>query len=89
MSGPISLSRLKSASPDKREELLAGLVSESRAPSNGRVDLMTERIAEYERRYGFSSLEMVERVSSGELEETSDIASWIMLLKVRKRARDN
>ena len=88
MSGPISLSRLKSAPPGKREELLTGLVSDSRGPANGHVDSLTARIAEYERRYALPSLEMVERVSNGDLEETADIGSWLMLLKVRKRARD-
>lgn len=89
MSGPISLSRLKSASPDRRDELLSGLVSDARGPANGYVDRLTARIAEYERSYELSSLAMVEQVSSGYLEETDDIASWIMLLKVRKRARGN
>ncbi len=89
MSGPLSLSRLKSASPNKRDELLSELVSVARGPANGTVDRLTARIAEYERRYELSSLAMVEQVQRGDLKETDDIASWLMLLKVRKRATAN
>ena len=89
MSRPLSLSRLKSASPNKRDELLSELVNEARAPANGAVERLSAHIAEYERRYELSSLEMVERVRKGDLEETDDIASWLMLIKVRKRARPN
>lgn len=88
MNGSISLSRLKSAPSEEREELLSTLVTESCAPANGYVDRVSARIEEYERRYELSSLEAVERVGSGDLEETADVASWLMLLKVRKRARD-
>jgi hypothetical protein len=89
MSRPISLSRLKSASPNKRDELLSALVSEAREPANGMVDRLSARIAEYERRYELSSLEMVEQVQSGDLKETDDIASWLMLLNVKERATAN
>jgi hypothetical protein len=89
MSRPLSLSRLKSMSPSKREELLSELVSDARGPANGTVDRLSARIAEYERRYELPSLEMVKQVQRGDIEETEDIASWLMLLKVRMRARDN
>lgn len=87
MSRPISLSRLKSASPDRRDELLSGLVNDARQPADGYADRLSARIAEYERRYELSSLAMVEQIKSGSLKETDDIASWLMLLKVRKRVR--
>ena len=89
MSRPLRLSRLKSASPGKREKLLSELISEARKPANGAVDRLTAQIAEYERRYELPSLAMVEQVQRGDLKETDDIASWLMLLKVRKRARGN
>ena len=89
MSRPLSLSRLKSASANKRDELLYELINDARGPANGAVDRLSAQIAEYERRYELSSLEMVEQVQRGDLKETDDIASWLMLLKVRKRARPN
>lgn len=85
MSRKISLSRLKSASPSKRDELLSGLVSGAREPVNGYANRLDARIAEYERRYELSSTEMVGQVESGVLKETDDVASWLMLLKVRNR----
>lgn len=85
MSRRVSLSRLKSEPPKKRDELLSGLVSGAREPANGYADLLDARIAEYERRYELPSAAMVEQVESGALKETDDIASWLMLLKVRNR----
>ena len=89
MSRRLSLSRLKSMSPSKRAELLSELVSDARGPANGTADRLSALIAEYERRYELPSLEMVKQVQRGELKETADIASWLMLLKVRKRATAN
>lgn len=85
MSRPISLSRLKNAHPAKRDELLSGLVSDARGPANGYADRLSAQIFEYERRYELPSVAMVEQVKSGALKETDDIASWLMLLKVRNR----
>ena len=85
MSRRVSLSRLKSASPYRRDELLSGLVSGARAPVNGYADRLDGRIAEYERRYELTSAEMVGQVENGALRETDDIASWLMLLNVRNR----
>ncbi len=85
MSRPLSLSRLKSVSPGKRDELLSGLVDGARQPVNGYANRLNDRIAEYERRYEMPSGEMVERVGNGTLQETDDIASWLMSLKVRSR----
>lgn len=82
----VSLSRLKSASPAKRDELLSGLVSGAREPVDGYAERLDARISEFERRYEMTSAEMVERVESGALKETDDVASWLMLIKVRNRA---
>lgn len=85
MSRGVSLSSLKSAPPNRRDELLSGLVSGARESVDGYADRLDTRIAEYERRYELSSTAMVGQVESGALEETDDIASWLMLLKVRNR----
>ena len=87
MSRRVSLSRLKSASPSRRNELLSGLVSGAREPINGYADQLDDQIAAYERRYELTSAEMVEQVENGALKETDDIASWLMLLNVRNRVR--
>lgn len=85
MNHRVSLSRLKSASPNRRDELLMDLVSGAREPVNGYADRLDDRIAEYERRYELTSAEMVDRIEHDALKETDDIASWLMLLKVRNR----
>ena len=87
MSRRVSLSRLKSASPNRRDQLLSGLVSGAREPVNGYADRLDARIAEYESRYELTSAEMLEQIENGTLKETDDIASWLMLLNVRNRVK--
>ncbi len=44
------------------------------------------RIAEYERRFGFTSASLRERLATGEQEETWDVCLWLILLEQRDRA---
>lgn len=81
----ISLSDLRDMSPKEKEEALGDLVEGARAPANGRLTDIDARIAEFERIYELPSDEMVAEVDSGARKETDEIASWLMLLRVRKR----
>lgn len=81
----ISLSDLQDMAPEEREEVLGGLIEGARAPVNGQLTDIDARIAEFERIYELPSDEMVAEVDSGDRKETDEIASWLMLLRVRKR----
>ena len=59
-------------------------VSRRRGP-NGEVDYLRGRVAYLEAKYEISSDQMRERVASGELQETADIANWLILLAMRDR----
>jgi hypothetical protein len=84
----VRLSDLQGMSEAQRESVLGMLLKHARAPADGRVAELDARIAEFERRYELPSTEMVTEVESGIRKETDDIASWLMLLKVRKRVAD-
>lgn len=44
-----------------------------------------DRIRSFESRYKMSSSEMKQSLASGQLKETADFCSWLMLLKIRGR----
>ncbi len=85
----VRFSDLREMSEAERGRVLGVLVEDARSPVNGRLAELDALIAEFERRYELPSVEMVAEVESGARKETDDIASWLMLLKVRKRAADH
>ena len=84
-SRPISLSRLESAPPEEREGLLWGLVGGTRRSPDGEVAKLDAGIREYERRYEVSSERMMRELAEGKRQETAEVASWIMRLRIRER----
>lgn len=85
MSNLVSFSKLREASPKERERLLSGLIEGARMPANGRAKEIDARIKEFERKYELPSVAMLAGVESGSLRETEEIASWLMLIKLRER----
>jgi hypothetical protein len=85
----VRFSDLREMSEAERGRVLDVLVEGARSPANGRIADLDARIAEFERRYELPSTEMVAEVRSGVRKETDDIASWLMLLKVRKRVANH
>lgn len=85
MSRTVKFSEIREASPRVREFTLAGIIAEARVPANGSVQALDAEIAEYEERYGLDSNQLLNELSSGEREETEEILSWLMLLRLRER----
>lgn len=85
MSRAVKFSEIREASPGMREAALAGIIAEAKAPANGSVEALYAEIAEYEEKYGLDSNQLLEELSSGEREETEEILSWLMLLRLRER----
>ena len=46
---------------------------------------LDERIKVFERKHQMSSWEMCDRLNNGQLDESADVCSWLMLLEVRNR----
>ncbi len=87
VSRKVKFSEIREASPAMREAALAGIVVWAEAPANGGLEDLSSRIAEYESKYDLDSAQLLEELSSGEREETEEILSWLMLLRMREWVR--
>lgn len=74
----VKLSDLRRMSEEEREKALAALVEAARRPlASGEKSPVARRVEAYEARYGMTTSELRERLSSGELVETAEFASWL------------
>ena len=85
VSRAVRFSEIREASHAVRDSALAGIIAEARAPANGSVEALDAEIAEYEERYALDSAQLLEKLSSGEREETDEIIPWLMLIRLRER----
>ncbi len=85
MSRTVRFSEIREASPAVREKALAGIIAEARAPANGSLADLDARISGYEESYGLTSAQLLEELSTGKREETDEVLSWLMLLRLRDR----
>lgn len=74
-------------SAPERKVALAAIVEKACAKPNGGLTEIEDRIGEYERRYELRSEHLVAELKAGHMRETEDVASWLMLISVRDRAR--
>lgn len=89
MKRAVRFSEIREASPSVREAALAGIVAEARTPANGSVSSLNAEIAEYERKYDLDSERLLKEISSGERQETEEILSWLMLIRLRDRVESS
>lgn len=85
MSRVVRFSEIREASPAVREAALAGIVARAKARANGGLEALSSQIAEYESEYSLDSKQLLEELSSGQREETEEILSWLMLIRLRDR----
>lgn len=84
MTYAIKMSEFRTMSEEEREEAVGRLVEAAYGPPNGQVEDLETRIRKFEFRYETSSERMREELLRGQRKETADIASWLMLLKLRE-----
>jgi hypothetical protein len=80
----VKLSDLANMPVEDSDRVLAELVQSAKAKRNGQRAVMDARIREFEIRYEMSSADLHERLRSGALLETAEIARWLMLLAARE-----
>jgi hypothetical protein len=91
LSRPIKLSfaELSSMTSEEKQKRLDELVQSVLNPSPSRlVEWLAElnqKLSSYERKYGITSEEMKNRVEQGQMPETNEVCSWLMLLGKRSR----
>jgi hypothetical protein len=89
VSRTVKFSEIREASPGMKRAALAGIIAEARTPANGSVESLNAEIAGYEERFALSSEELLEELYSGEREESEEILSWLMLIRLRDRVESN
>lgn len=76
---------LRNMTEEERDAAWAKLIELARRPvTPERLKEIDDELAVYEQKYGMTSAEMRHKVSWGEMEETSDICDWLMLLRRRE-----
>ena len=82
----LKLSELSLMSPEKQEYQLKRFIHEVLSPTpeqereqNAEVE---KRIAEFERRYGMTSEEMLHQYQEKSIRQTEDFGTWVFLLEV-------
>jgi hypothetical protein len=74
----LRLSDLQAMTEADREKALSALVEAAKAPRKPGVPSPIERrVKAYEKQYGMTTEEMRRKLSAGEIQETSEIASWL------------
>lgn len=81
----VRLDQLAQMDAPAKERAMDDLVREAKAPRNGQAQALDRRIREFETRYEMSSEAMKAKFARGEIQDTADISSWLMLLDVRGR----
>ncbi len=80
----VRMSELRKMSKEDRDAAIDRLVEAAYGPPNGQLEDIEARIREFEFRYETSSERMRKELLGGERKETADIASWLMLLRLRE-----
>lgn len=83
MSVTFRLSDFANMTPAERAGALEALVSAARSADDAGSHVHAARIRGFEERYEMSSDEMLDRLASGAMEETAEIAQWLFLLSAR------
>lgn len=81
----VDLRKYSALSPEERDAAVEELGRKAVAPRNGQVVGIEARVQAFEAQYGMSSGEMRRRFATGEIRDTADTSSWLMLLRSRER----
>ena len=79
----MKLSTLDAMNDEDRARALSSLVGKATAPRNGQARMLDGKIHAFEVRYAMTSEEMRSRFSRNEMQDTPDVAEWLLLLSAR------
>lgn len=85
----IKLSELSSMSKAEKDRGVGELLRAAAKPTQLQIQQQQQeldsKIQYFEQLHGMSSSEMKQRLVEGEISETADVCSWLMLLKIQGR----
>lgn len=70
--------------PKLRRQVIE-LMSKKRRPSNDALDRINSRIKEFENKFQFDSDLVVTKLKNGEIEDSQEVCSWLMLIGMKSR----
>lgn len=83
----LRLADLSNLSPTERDAAVRDLARSAMAQPNGEMEAVGVQIRAFERRYEMTSAAMESKLAAGALQETLDIASWLIALDAQRRMR--
>jgi hypothetical protein len=83
----LRLTELSKLSPTERDAAVRDLARSALAQQNGETEAVGAQIRAFERRYEMTSAAMEAKLASGALQETAEIASWLIALDAQRRMR--
>jgi len=88
----IKLSEFASMSEEEKDRRVSSLFQAAMNPSIEQLEQqkndLNDQIRSFESRYRMTSGEMRQGLASGEISESADFCSWLMLLKIRGQFED-
>lgn len=85
MKRSVTLAQLSAMSFERREQQLGMLAAATRERPNGEIKRVEDKLRSYEAQFKISSRELRSKVASGEIKETAEVCSWLMLLDLQDR----
>lgn len=83
------LSELSLMSSEDRKQCINELHKAALDPTNEQLEQqkaqINNRIIEFESKYNLSSKDLVSMMDKNQIQETKDICSWLILLKIKNR----
>lgn len=83
----IKFSEFKALTAPDRAAAVRELARDAMRVPNGEMKLVDARIRSFEQRYEITSARMETLLAEGKLQETADVASWLIALDVQRRLR--
>ena len=78
----MKLATYATLSPESQGHAVATLVAKSMGPPNGQLGWLETKIKAFEQSHGMTTAEMVDAFKAGRIEDTSEVAQWLILAKV-------
>ncbi len=79
----MKLQAFSSMSPDERRKAVSEMAAVAQGAPNGHMGPIDARLAEFEARYEMTTAAMIAAFKAGKVQDTADIAAWLVLARVR------
>lgn len=83
----LRLADLSNLSAPEKDVAVRDLAQRALARPNGELAAVGLQIRDFERRYEMSSATMQAKLASGAMQETAEVASWLIALEAQRRMR--